>query len=697
MSLSDFESTIYSYIAARLKEEFPELGVNPGDPLADLFINPMISTLKPFVDGVNRVDLVQDLSNAELMTDEELDVIGKNNYGIEREAGSRASGYVYVEMDFNVVNGLTAIGPLVVSNSSGLRYMSNDVTIIKYTEDDVIQFSGTVVPGLAADYLNPSTGKYEFPVYVEAEVAGPEYNVEIGEINTLETKYPLLNETVTNKEPFSNGVAKESNIDYAERLKRNFFTKHLGVSQGYRSYVLNNFDVVRDVYVSGYGDPLMNRDTILTRENGITTEKHIGGKVDLYLKGYTHDTHDQFIYINSDRVRLEYPLLKSESAVAVVNITNPDINDLKVNIFYENEDTKLGWVDVQVVPGDSGVPPITGDEIEIRYISYVDDTYTDTLLHSQTLYYNSNRVRVNRPPFDRVVAVFNESTEEEVSTECISGVERVFPVIERGFCPDQSGLDADHIKLDPTQAVSIDDYYVGGEIKLIDGTGGGQSRVIVAYNKFTQICTVDSPWETNPDGTTEYKIRSAVNNREKSSKDTIDLILDTSFTSGDPPEPVFYEGNLVRVSYVYNDTVYSVQEDIDFTENRIITTDVLVREATPVYLYLGMKVKCHKGKTITTSEKTIIQALVEEFIAAVNFNSDLQLSDIIGRMYREYSITDFMDFIEVPVVYFVSKDPLSFTEDTLLSLEGPEFHLSNVSFVNDEYPVLGMLAVKAAN
>lgn len=687
MSLTDFENTIRLYIAKKLQEEFPELSANPGDPLSDLFINPLVSVLKPFIDVINRVDLVQDLSNAELMTEEELNTIGENNYGIKRRPGFRASGYVYVEMDFEVVTGLTVIGPLVVSKPSGQRYTSSDVTIIKFTENDTVQFSGTVVPGLAADYLNPSTGKYEFPVYVEAEAPGPEYNAEIGEISVLETNYPLINDTVTNKEAFVNGESMESNSVYAERLKRNFFTKHLGTASGYRSYVLENFNVVQDVYVSGYGNPAMDRDAVLVRENGVITKKHIGGKVDLYLKGSSYSTHDQFIYFISDRVRLENPRLKSNSTVAVKNLSDPTLTDLQFRVIYENEDTQTGWVDVQVLPGLSGIAPLSGDELEIRYISYVDDTESDTMVYTQSLYYNSPRVRINKPPYKGAVGLFNETTGEDVGLLGVLDEVRIFPIIERGNCPSQEGLLSNQILLDPTQMVLSEGYYDNTSIEIVNGTGGGQVRTIVSCDHLTGICTVDSGWTTAPDATTKYVIRAATY-KENSSQDTVDVILDSGIAT-------LNQGDLVKLSYVYNKTVQDVQHNIDFTENRIITTDVLVREAKPIYLYLGLQIYCKKGKTITNNEKLLISSLIEESIGAVNFDGELQLSDIISRMYREPSISDFMDFIQLPVVFFKSDTLLDLDEGQIFELTSPEYSLSRVSFSNEEYPELGMLEVKA--
>lgn len=54
--------------------------------------------------------------------------------------------------------------------------------------------------------------------------------------------------------------------------------------------------------------------------------------------------------------------------------------------------------------------------------------------------------------------------------------------------------------------ISTDDFFVGDEITLVGGTGVGQRRTVVSYNGTTKVATVDLPWITIPDSTTQYSI-----------------------------------------------------------------------------------------------------------------------------------------------------------------------------------------------
>ncbi len=59
-----------------------------------------------------------------------------------------------------------------------------------------------------------------------------------------------------------------------------------------------------------------------------------------------------------------------------------------------------------------------------------------------------------------------------------------------------------------TGAVAEEDYYVGSRLQISEGTGAGQSRIIVAYTS-GRVVTLDSDYITNPDTSSLYEIDSA--------------------------------------------------------------------------------------------------------------------------------------------------------------------------------------------
>jgi hypothetical protein len=55
-------------------------------------------------------------------------------------------------------------------------------------------------------------------------------------------------------------------------------------------------------------------------------------------------------------------------------------------------------------------------------------------------------------------------------------------------------------------ASSSNSVYNGMLVKIVDGTGAGQVRLVTAYNGSTKVATVDQNWDIVPDNTSQYKI-----------------------------------------------------------------------------------------------------------------------------------------------------------------------------------------------
>lgn len=60
-------------------------------------------------------------------------------------------------------------------------------------------------------------------------------------------------------------------------------------------------------------------------------------------------------------------------------------------------------------------------------------------------------------------------------------------------------------------ASATNGLYDPGLVRIISGTGAGQTRTIIDYNGTSKVATVDKDWRTNPDATSVYEIISAPN------------------------------------------------------------------------------------------------------------------------------------------------------------------------------------------
>lgn len=58
----------------------------------------------------------------------------------------------------------------------------------------------------------------------------------------------------------------------------------------------------------------------------------------------------------------------------------------------------------------------------------------------------------------------------------------------------------------PTTRVQVDDWYIGRTIRILSGTGSGQTRTVSAYVGATGVATVSVAWVAPPDATSVYEM-----------------------------------------------------------------------------------------------------------------------------------------------------------------------------------------------
>jgi hypothetical protein len=71
-----------------------------------------------------------------------------------------------------------------------------------------------------------------------------------------------------------------------------------------------------------------------------------------------------------------------------------------------------------------------------------------------------------------------------------------------------SGNGVNQIELD-TDASALDGAYDPALISIVEGTGAGQSRLVLQYDGATRIATVDRNWKIEPNATSEFVITGA--------------------------------------------------------------------------------------------------------------------------------------------------------------------------------------------
>ena len=220
--------------------------------------------------------------------------------GVSRLTGSRARGEVtfYVSTKPSTSISLPIGTPLHGSN--GTTFMTTSATSI--------EASGS------ATFYNPTTGRYYARAFVQAENAGSGGNLSAGQIQSIGSGGPSRVQ-VTNESPTFGGTDYESNRDLAVRADGVLSSVDSGT---YRGYTQNAIEVpgIRQVNVVDAGHSLMMRDF------DPQTNRHVGGKVDVWVRGSNLSTlTDSFAFSFKQVLRGQF-----EPVGAVTNLLFRAVN-----------------------------------------------------------------------------------------------------------------------------------------------------------------------------------------------------------------------------------------------------------------------------------------------------------------------------------------------------------------------------------
>lgn len=231
-------------------------------PVKDIVIDPTSQVARELYLQVKRVFDVQFLKNSELMSTEELDLLGES-LGIKRKGPRQATGSVFFFTSNRPTNDIliSAGFPVATTPVAGSVSFQAFVTT-----------RSTVFFAASADaFFNPATGFFEFEVPIRALNPGKNGNASSGTIKTLQRQQPGVAGCV-NKSATAGGRDTETNSEYARRIHLALLGTDRGTVNGLRRFGLEDERVI-DALVVQSGDPLLLR-----------TES-VAGAIDVYILG----------------------------------------------------------------------------------------------------------------------------------------------------------------------------------------------------------------------------------------------------------------------------------------------------------------------------------------------------------------------------------------------------------------------------
>lgn len=107
-------------------------------------------------------------------------------------------------------------------------------------------------------------------------------------------------------------------------------------------------------------------------------------------------------------------------------------------------------------------------------------------------------------------------------------------------------------------------------------------------------------------------------------------------------------GSSYTINYSANYLITTLQKMIDLPENRLVGSDVLVRQATAVYVSMALSVATYSG-TNPTSGTNQIKNVIQQYVNTLGLGDVLEQSDIVFQLREQLA---FIDNITLPFMVF---------------------------------------------
>lgn len=239
-AVDPFSVDTRSFIKNVISQAFPDLGVDSGGAIDDI-LNAISLIFDPYRRSMEEIKLGQSVQNASLMNDTEAEALGANFFQ-DRSQGARATTTVRLYFSAPTTQRISVENRCLTS--SGLAFYP----IGGYS--------------ISADQMlfNRERDRYFMDIVVEAEEAGSKYNVDVGEISSIEGVPAVVR--VANLSKISDGDERQANADYLSSIPNALSERSLGTSRGLVARVTEAFSGVRTLQVVGAGDDGMDRDIL---------------------------------------------------------------------------------------------------------------------------------------------------------------------------------------------------------------------------------------------------------------------------------------------------------------------------------------------------------------------------------------------------------------------------------------------------
>lgn len=478
------------------------------------------------------------------------------------------------------------------------------------------------------NYYNPTTGRYEFNLQVQAVNAGAAGNVDANKIVNAVSGFDSVF-GIVNSSPTEFGTDEETNASLAERAQLAFTSVDSGTKAGYFANTIAVIGVTRAEIIAAQ-DPLMQRDLDPIREI------HSLGKVDIYVQGTEEQTVTDTFGFSYDKVTGEPFFIQSriffqfKATNPLVDAVHPIYDVLEVRNLTRNNVYDLTGA---TISND-------GNVIDLDESNLTNSTIglgSSDVIRVSYIYRRSSPVQFNVQPVDRIISV----------TGSKSGplTEANYQLIRRDD-PLLLGRSTD--ATDAIQFVFANGLPNGlfesvtGEAVVLTGTTPATLSLVDVDNTSIKLYDANNVLYVQ---NFDYEIVPGDNKTPTSIK----RIPSGTIPDGATTFATYQAGEVMTVQYAVNSILTQVSEKIE--NMRHLTADVVIKSAQATQIDIEMTVVLTQGADPVVVNRNI-RTKIGNFLSNAHLGQNVYQSDIISLTEGVNNV----QFVVVPLTKMVKSD-----------------------------------------
>ncbi len=561
-----------------------------------------------------------------------------SSFGVSR-AGARAAvvNQTFFTTTKPVKDLIVAQGAIVSSstNSAAPRFVAQGAVILSAAN--------------ALAYYNPDLRRYEVQVQMVADTVGVAGNVPAGAIDTVTSGAPGF-ETV-NEFASDFGRDAASNLEVAEEGQRAWSSVDTGTEGGYERITFGTPGVL-DAFIVSSGDPQMMRDYDDVRK------KHIGGKVDIYVKGTNERTVvETFAFQFSVARSVRFDVIDAAQMMfrardSRLTPSNP------IQEMLNNPGQGLGLRNHSNLPTTeydlTGVTILDYRTIKLNTLIPQPQTLLDDFVEGDYRYRSNNRFTAGVQPIRRVTSVIGSTSGALDPAAGFTLYKLEDPLLdgESTKASDYVTINqVDNVPNGQSLAVNQEEHVLVGEFQEPLGSVGVNTFTLAVFSQDRTIL-YNGPDTSNPD----YLV--VAGSQTKPVK--IVRSSNSAIPSGATVSVDYEHDENFSVTYVVNDTLQQVQARVSKAKH--LTADALVKQAAENPLSAEVTVQLLPNAVQSTVDSGI-RTSVSVLLDRKGVGNQVHQSD----MTKAIKTVDGVDYIVQPYTKLTLKDGALRIRDAILS------------------------------